>query len=68
MDRSYCDNCNEEGARFTVIVTAEPGEYDQIDGQRWHHLCGDCKSTLMRLDLAEFIARHEQRPRSIDLP
>lgn len=72
MDISLCENCNSDNGGnglevATIRLTDRAGrEYGE---QRWHHgLCDKCGESLGHLDVAEFVRRHQDRRRTLDLP
>lgn len=69
MDRTYCDNCNEECAPYYVTM-GHSGRPDNAEVERFAPLalCRDCVQLFARLDLEGFIERHRNRPRTAELP
>ena len=71
MERTYCDNCNQESSLNRVrIVTGPDDEYVLSSANsywtRW--VCERCLGCLNHLDFSEFARRHDMRPRKADLP
>lgn len=67
-DLHLCDNCNSRGRYYAVKVEAHPEDDPRAYEREMRCLCVDCKDALFRLDLAEYVRRREQRPRTMELP
>ena len=73
MNETLCENCNESAYESPkVSIVFEGGR--SVDGVNLgrsvfaHQLCGDCCEAVAHLDFAVYIARHEARPRVLELP
>jgi len=75
MNETLCENCNASAYAYDspkVSIVFEGGR--SVDGVNLgrsvfaHQLCGDCCEAVAHLDFAAYVARHEARPRVLELP
>ena len=59
-----CQNCNGPDASDWYL--SRPG--DEENGLTVGKLCEQCAEVLAELDLTSFMVRHENRPRTLELP
>lgn len=68
-----CSNCNGDAGGITrirmIIGTTNDDGFEVAYAQNFdHRVCWDCANAAAKLDFAEFIRRHETRPRTMELP
>ena len=72
-EMKLCENCNlpDRNGRIVTIVLGEnrkDGSIVQFASEFRHWLCEKCGDLIARLDFKEFTTRHENRPRTLELP
>ena len=74
MDVRLCTNCNGDNGGGNLapakLVIGTTNIVDSLANTVWPagSVCTSCLACLRNLDFAEFVRRHDQRPRSMGLP